>query len=86
MTARRWAAVYGEGQGTFLEPPDPFDDEIRTHKNAVTGDCNECGVEHHELDLFTCPRCQRAYCERHIDEDEHDCTPDAPDAPDDEEE
>lgn len=80
MTARRWAdgegeldAVYAEGQGQFRVESDPFDDEIRLRTSTVTGDCDECGVEYHELDLFTCAKCHGSFCERHIGEDEHDC-------------
>lgn len=66
--------VYAEGQGNFRHRPDPFDDEVR-RGHAISSDCVECGVEHHQDDLFTCEVCRQQLCERHLDEDDHDCTP-----------
>lgn len=75
--------VYAEGQGSFAVEPDPFDKEVGAHRSPVVGECAECGVEHHQDDLYTCEVCARELCEAHLDELEHECRPRAEEDADD---
>ena len=67
--------VYAEGQGVHRVEPDPFDKEIGPHRSNILGECAECEVEQHQDDLFSCEACGLTLCERHLDEDEHECVP-----------